>query len=49
VAAALDNHRMVVFGGRGEGGRHYGDTWVYDYRHDRWTPIEIRPPRYCFI
>ena len=36
VAAALDPHRMVIFGGRGEGGRHFGDTWVYDYRYDRW-------------
>ena len=36
VAAALDAHRMVVFGGRGEHGRHLGDTWVYDYRYDTW-------------
>jgi len=45
VAAALDAHRMVVFGGRGEHGRHLGDTWVYDYRYDTWQPVEMRPSR----
>ena len=54
AAAPLDNRRMVVFGGRGQGGRFLQDTWVFDISLGEWSgPLfgdEITPcpsPR-CF-
>jgi hypothetical protein len=40
VAAALDDERMLVFGGRGVGGRILNDTWVYDYTLDLWQLVQ---------
>lgn len=40
IAAALDENRMFIFGGRGVGGRILNDSWVYNYDEDRWTLIQ---------
>lgn len=37
IAARLDNHRMVMFGGRGVGGKFYQDAWVYDITLNQWS------------
>ncbi len=37
VAAEIEGERMVVFGGRGEGGAYLNDTWVYSLKLDTWT------------
>jgi hypothetical protein len=31
VAAALDSEHMMIFGGRGEEGIYFNDTWIYNY------------------
>ena len=40
VTCALDASRMLLFGGRGEGGRYLSDTWVYDLSLDRWVSVD---------
>ena len=36
AAAAIDNTRMVIFGGRGEGGGFLQDTWIFDINESKW-------------
>jgi hypothetical protein len=36
-AASVSSHEMLVFGGRGEGGHCFNDTWVYDADIALWT------------
>jgi hypothetical protein len=45
VAAALDERRMIIFGGRGVGGRLLKDTWIYDTETDSWINIPLDPLR----
>jgi hypothetical protein len=42
IAAALDPHRMLVFGGRGVAGRVLNDTWVYHVEQDAWQLLQVR-------
>jgi hypothetical protein len=30
---------MLIFGGRGAGGRNLRDTWIYHYDSDRWQQV----------
>jgi hypothetical protein len=30
---------MLIFGGRGERGKIFCDTWIYHYYEDRWELI----------
>ena len=39
IAAALDSNRMLIFGGKGAGGRNLRDTWIYYYDADRWRQV----------
>jgi len=39
VMAALDERRVLMFGGRGARGRFLNDTWVYDIFTRGWTPV----------
>jgi len=54
AAARLDKNRMVIFGGRGSGGRFYQDAWAYDITLNQWsgplygTPILPSPQPRCF-
>ncbi len=41
IAAALDERRMMVYGGRGGNGQFLGDTWIYDLVTDRWTVLDM--------
>ena len=47
VAAAIDDNRMAIFGGRSEGGKFLQDTWLFDVKSSEWTgPLygdEINP------
>ena len=36
VAAALDDTRLMIFGGRGSNGRFMNDTWVYNIHSATW-------------
>ncbi|HKI32523.1 MAG TPA: hypothetical protein VKA46_11690, partial [Gemmataceae bacterium] len=42
------NGVMILFGGHAEvypkrtEGKHYSDTWVYDYKADAWTEMKPR-------
>lgn len=45
VAAALDDRRMLLFGGRGAGGKLLKDTWIYDCETDCWSNIPHDPLR----
>lgn len=40
MAAALDNNRMLVFGGKGKKGHVYGDTWIYYRDANQWQLIQ---------
>ncbi len=40
MAAALDNNRMLVFGGKGKGGHVFGDTWIYYRDVNQWQLIQ---------
>ena len=39
VACAVGSDKMLVFGGRGERGKIFCDTWLYHYFEDRWELI----------
>lgn len=39
IAAALDENRLLIFGGRGADGRNLRDTWVYHCVSDRWQLV----------
>mmetsp|Transcript_6105 Transcript_6105/g.8527 ORF Transcript_6105/g.8527 Transcript_6105/m.8527 type:complete len:1139 (-) Transcript_6105:212-3628(-) len=39
VAAALDEDQMLVFGGRGQRGRIFCDTWLYHYGTHTWQNV----------
>lgn len=41
VAAAIDEDRMMIFGGRGGRGQFLSDTWIYDIINDVWTLLDI--------
>ena len=41
VAAALDERRMMIYGGRGGNGQFLADTWVYDLVTDTWEALEM--------
>ena len=41
VAAALDERRMMIYGGRGGNGQFLADTWVYDIIDDSWVACEM--------
>ena len=45
VAAALDDRRMIIFGGRGVGGKLLKDTWIYDCQTDSWSKVPLDPLR----
>ena len=45
VATALDDRRMLIFGGRGVGGKLLKDTWIYDCQTDSWSNIPFDPLR----
>lgn len=49
-AAALDNRQLLIFGGRGPGGKYLSDTWVYDVIDNRWhgIPTMASPSRRAF-
>jgi len=40
IAAALDDDRMLIYGGRSSGGRFLSDTWIYSLSADEWTPVQ---------
>ena len=48
VAAALDDNRMFVFGGRGVGGRILNDSWIYHYDKDRYCIVLYYSMQLCF-
>ena len=39
VSAAIDEYRMLMFGGRSANGGYLSDSWIYDLTRDNWTPI----------
>jgi hypothetical protein len=39
IAIDLDDHRMLIFGGRGIGGTLLNDTWIYNVRMNTWEDI----------
>lgn len=39
-AAAATKDCMILFGGRGERGRVFDDTWLFDIRSGRWTFVD---------
>ncbi len=42
VACALDENRMMIFGGRGgPSNRCLNDTWVYTFTLDKWDQINV--------
>lgn len=41
VAAALDDRRMMISGGRGNNGQFLSDTWIYDIVDDKWLPVDM--------
>eukprot|EP01038_Epipyxis_sp_PR26KG_P009542 gene9542-12852_t len=40
AAAALSNDRMMIFGGKGNHGQIYGDTWIYEHISNRWILVQ---------
>jgi len=40
MSAALDNNRMLVFGGKGKGGHVFGDTWIYYRDVNQWQLVQ---------
>lgn len=50
VAAALDDSRLMIFGGRGSNGRFMNDTWVYNIHTATWYECNYnkkKPPAAC--
>lgn len=54
-AAAIDKYRMLIYGGRGEGGRYLSDSWVFSLVTMSWTAVaqgtgvlSVRPPSRAF-
>jgi len=41
AAAAIDDDRMLIYGGRSGGGRFLSDTWIYTLTTDEWLALEI--------
>jgi hypothetical protein len=41
VAAALDERRMMINGGRGGNGQFLNDTWIYDIVDDSWIAVDM--------
>lgn len=41
VCAALDNDTMIMYGGRGQGGKILSDTWFFTVSTSTWNKLEI--------
>jgi hypothetical protein len=39
VAASLGDSRMLIYGGRGQGGKLLSDTWIYDVISNDWNKV----------
>lgn len=48
-AAALDDNRLVVFGGRSESNLLLNDTWVYFVAEDQWQEIITATPIHTLL
>lgn len=40
VAVALDDDRMLMFGGRGSKGKLLSDTWIFSFSNSSWTLVD---------
>jgi hypothetical protein len=54
-ATSIDKYRMLMFGGRAEGGRYLSDSWVFSLVTYSWTAVNlgsgmsaVRPPPRAF-